>query len=79
MSPRPPRDVFPLAHARPGERVRIVGAGRRLSDLGLAENAHAEVLSSGASGAVIVRVRASRLALCAGAAAEILVQRADQG
>jgi hypothetical protein len=28
---------------------------------------------------VIVRVRASRLALCAGAAAEILVQRADQG
>jgi hypothetical protein len=26
-----------------------------------------------------VRVRASRLALCAGAAAEILVQRADQG
>jgi len=73
----PPRNVFPLACARPGERVCIVGAVGRLSDMGLAENAQAEVLSIGASGAVIVRVRASRLALGAGAAAGIMVRRAE--
>ncbi len=76
-------DSFPLATARVGDRLRIVGlrgkggTGRLLS-MGLTPGTEFQVVSCAPSGSVVVALQDSRLGLGAGMAQKILVTDSSQ-
>jgi len=71
---------MPLAMARPGELVTVIGvrAGRglqrRLSDMGLTPGIQIRVMNSQMSGPVIIDLRGSRVAVGRGVAQKVLVK-----
>ena len=71
---------MPLAMARPGELVRVIGvrAGwglqRRLADMGLTPGIQIRVINSQMPGPVLIDLRGSRVALGRGVAQKILVK-----
>ncbi|MBV2184772.1 MAG: ferrous iron transport protein A [Rhizobium sp.] len=75
---------YPLAMARTGETVRIVGlAGgrnldRRLSDLGLAIGCAIRVVQNQMTGPMIVAVHQSRIGLGMGMAQKMTVEPVDE-
>lgn len=74
--------VMPLAMARPGEEVFLVGinAGfglrKRLADMGLSPGVPLRIVHSQMPGPVIVELRGSRLALGRGMTQRIMVKGA---
>lgn len=75
---------YPLAMARTGEKVRIVGLGggrnldRRLSDLGLAVGCAIRVVQNQMTGPMIVAVHESRVGLGMGMAQKMTVEPLDE-
>ena len=75
---------YPLAMARTGEKVRIVGLGggrnldRRLSDLGLAVGSAIRVVQNQMTGPMIVAVHESRVGLGMGMAQKMTVEPLDE-
>jgi len=74
--------VIPLAFMAPGEKGKIVGfrggraAIRRLQDIGFIPSADVEVLSSYASGPIIVLINGTtRVAIGRGIGMKIMVRR----
>ena len=71
---------MPLAMARPGELVTVIGvrAGRgllrRLADMGLTPGIQIRVINSQMAGPVLIDLRGSRVALGRGVAQKILVK-----
>ncbi|MBC7312782.1 MAG: ferrous iron transport protein A, partial [Rhizobium sp.] len=71
---------YPLAMARPGEKVRIVSLGggrnldRRLSDLGLAVGSAIRVVQNQMTGPMIIAVHESRVGLGMGMAQKMTVE-----
>lgn len=71
---------MPLAMARPGESVTVIGvkAGlglqRRLADMGLTPGVPIRVINSQILGPVLIDLRGSRIALGHGVAQKILVK-----
>ena len=72
--------VLPLAMARPGEEVLLVGirAGfglrKRLADMGLSPGVSLRIVHSQMPGPVIIELRGSRLALERGMTQRIMVK-----
>ena len=71
---------MPLAMARPGELVTVIGvrAGwglqRRLADMGLTPGVQIRVINSQMPGPVLIELRGARLALGHGVAQKIVVK-----
>ena len=71
---------MPLAMARPGELVTVIGvrAGwglqRRLADMGLTPGVQIRVINSQMPGPVLIELRGSRLVLGHGVAQKIIVK-----
>ena len=71
---------MPLAMARPGELVTVIGvrAGwglqRRLADMGLTHGVQIRVISCQMAGPVLIDLRGSRVALGRGIAQKIVVK-----
>ncbi len=70
---------MPLAMARPGELVTVIGvrAGwglqRRLADMGLTPGVQIRVINSQMPGPVLIDLRGSRVALGRGVAQKVMV------
>ena len=70
---------MPLAMARPGEMVTVIGvrAGwglqRRLADMGLTPGVQIRVINSQMPGPVLIDLRGSRVALGRGVAQKVMV------
>ena len=70
---------MPLAMARPGELVTVIGvrAGwglqKRLADMGLTPGVQIRVISSGGPGPVLIDLRGARVALGRGVAQKVMV------
>ena len=70
---------MPLAMARPGELVTVIGvrAGwglqRRLADMGLTPGVQMRVINSQMPGPVLIDLRGSRVALGRGVAQKVMV------
>jgi Fe2+ transport system protein FeoA len=72
--------AMPLALARPGRPLRVVGARggrgvqRRLADMGLTPGVQIRVISGQHSGPVLIDLRGSRVGMGRGVAQKVLVQ-----
>lgn len=72
--------AMPLAIARPGETVTVIGvrAGRgllrRLADMGLTPGIQIRVINSQMPGPVLIDLRGSRVALGRGVAQKVMVR-----
>jgi len=73
------RQGMPLAMARPGELITVIGvrAGwglqRRLADMGLTPGVQIRVINSQMPGPVLIDLRGSRVALGRGIAQKVMV------